>query len=115
MLLYKALVQSHFDYALIIWNPHFVKDIESIEGVQSRATKMIPEIKHLPYPERFKILNLPTMAYRQARGDMIEVFKISAHNYDVKTSIVLNFREKLNISLRWHEFTLEHKRISVQQ
>ena len=27
-------------------------------------------------------------------------------------SNVLNFREKLNISLRGHEFTLEHKRLS---
>ena len=42
--LYKALVRSHFDYAMIIWNPHSVKHIESIEGVQRRATKMIPEI-----------------------------------------------------------------------
>ena len=46
---------------------------------------------------------------------MIEVFKILAHIYDSKTtSNVLNFREKyeLNISLRGHEFTLEHKRLS---
>ena len=36
-----------------------------------------------------------------------------AHIYDSKTtSNVLNFREKLNISLRGHEFTLEHKRLS---
>ena len=111
--LYKALVRSHFDYAMIIWNPHLVKHIESIEGVQRRATKMIPEIKHLPYSERLQILKLPTMAYRRARGDMIEVFKIVAHIYDSKTtSNVLNFREKLNISLRGHEFTLEHKRLS---
>ena len=41
------------------------------------------------------------MTYRRARGDMIEVFKIVAHIYDSKTtSNVLNFREKLNISLR---------------
>ena len=30
----------------------------------------------------------------------------------VCSSNVLNFREKLNISLRGHEFTLEHKRLS---
>ena len=52
--LYKALVRSHFDYAMIIWNSHMVKHIESIEGVQRRATKMIPELKHLSYPERLK-------------------------------------------------------------
>ena len=63
---------------------------------------------------RLQILKLPTMAYRRARGDTIEVFTIVAHIYDSKTSNVLNFREKLNISLRLrgHEFTLEHKRLS---
>ena len=50
-----------------------IKHIESIEGVQRRTTKMIP-VKHLSYPERLKKLKLPTMAYRRARGDMIEVF-----------------------------------------
>ena len=45
---------------MIIWNPHTVKYIESIEGVQRRATKMIPEIKKLSYPERLKYLRLPT-------------------------------------------------------
>ena len=49
--LYKAMVRSHFDYAMIIWNPHAVKYIESIEGVQRRATKMVPELKKLSYPE----------------------------------------------------------------
>ena len=29
-----------------------VKHIESIEGVQRKATKMIPDLKHLSYPER---------------------------------------------------------------
>ena len=76
------------------------------------AQVSLPEIKHLPYSERLQILKLPTMAYRRARGDMIEVFKIVAHIYDSKTSNVLNFREKLNISLRGHEFTLENKRFS---
>ena len=103
MPLYKALVRSHFDYAMIIWNPHMVKHIESIEGVQRRATKMIPELKHLSYPERLKKLKLPTVAYRRARGAI----------YDNKTTDnVLSFRENMNISLRGHEFTLEHKRLS---
>ena len=105
--LYKALVRSHFDYAMIIWNPHMVKHIESIEGVQRRATKMIPELKHLSYPERLKKLKLPTMAYRRARGDMIEVFKIVVQIYDNKTTDnFLSFRENMNMSLRGHEFTL---------
>ena len=110
--LYKAMVRSHFDYAMIIWNPHTVKYIESIEGVQRRATKMIPEIKKLSYPERLKYLRLPTMAYRRARGDMIEVYKIIKEIYDSKTTCnILKYRDKIHLSLRGHNYILEHKRL----
>ena len=37
---------------------------------------MVPELKKLSYPEKLKCLRLPTMAYRRARGDMIEVYKL---------------------------------------
>ena len=45
--LYKSLVRSHFDYAMVVWSPHLVKYINAIEGVQRRATKIIPTIKIL--------------------------------------------------------------------
>jgi len=38
-----------------------------------RATKLVTSIKHLPYAERLKALQLPTLKYRRYRGDMIEV------------------------------------------
>ena len=80
-----------------------VKYIESIEGVQRRATKIMPDHKHVSHPEKLKKLKLPTMAYCRARGDMIEVFKIVAQIYDNKTTDnVLSFREKMKISLRGH-------------
>ena len=110
--LYKSLIRSHFDYAMIIWCPNLGKVIDSIESVQRRATKMIPEIKKLSYPERLKYLNLPTLAYRRARGDMIEVFKIISNIYSSKsTEQILSMREKKHILLRGHKFTLEHNRL----
>ena len=83
----------------------------------ARATKMIPDLKHLSYPERLKkttkVTNHGRRIDRRARGDMIEVFKIVAQIYDNKTTDnVLSFRRNMNISLRGHEFTLEHKRLS---
>ena len=110
--LYKAMVKSHFDYAMIIWNLHAVKYIESIEGVQRRATKIVPELKKLSYPERLKCLRLPTMAYCRARGDMIEVYKIVKGIYDSKTTgNILKYRDKIHLSLRGHNYILEHKRL----
>ena len=44
--------------------------------VQHRATKLIPEISHLPYHDRLKYLNLTTLELRRHRGDLIETFKV---------------------------------------
>jgi len=39
-----------------IWSPHYQKDIELVEGVQRRATKLIDEVRNLHYEERIKKL-----------------------------------------------------------
>ena len=74
---------------------------------------MIPEIKKLSYPERLQKLGLPTLAYRRARGEMIEVFKIISNIYDDKvTTNILTMRlNNSNMGLRGHDYTLEQKRI----
>ena len=67
-------------------------DIEIIEIVQKRATKLIISLKHLFCSERLKQLQLPTLKYRRLRGDMIQVSKwyISMY-YDVCAAVKLNF------------------------
>lgn len=52
------------------------KDIESVEKIQERATKPVPELKDLTYTERLKKLKLPSLADRRRRDDMIQTFKI---------------------------------------
>jgi len=51
-------------------------NIDSIKRVQRKATKLINELKSLPYEQRLKKLNLRTMRYIRLRGDMIETYKI---------------------------------------
>ena len=62
-------------------------DIELVEKVQKRTTKLIISLKHLTYTERLKQLQLPTLKYRRLRGDMIEVFNM-VHKY---AAVKLNF------------------------
>jgi ribonuclease P/MRP protein subunit RPP40 len=74
--LYKSLVRSHLEYCVQAWRPYLKKDIELIEGVQRRATKLIKSLKDETYENRFKKLHLTSMETRRLRGDLIEVFKM---------------------------------------
>ena len=76
LLLYKGLVRSIIEHAGTVWSPYKMKDIERVEGVQRRATAQLPGMKGKEYEERLKELKLPTLRYRRARGDMIQVYKI---------------------------------------
>ena len=73
--LYLALVRPHLDYAVQFWSPYYRKDIDFLEAVQRRMTRMIPGIRNLSYKDRLKCLNLHSLERRRTRGDMIEVFK----------------------------------------
>jgi hypothetical protein len=111
--LYKAMVRTHFDYASTIWNPHLIRHRDSIEGVQRRATKQIPNMSHLNYSDRLKLLNLPTLAYRRVRGDMIEAYKITNNKYDKEIcNDTFNMRKnELRPGLRGHNYTITQERI----
>ena len=63
------------------------------ESVQHRATRMIPGFAKLTYEERLKRMKLPTLAYRRARGDAIEVFKYLHNIYRVDSTQLLPLRD----------------------
>ena len=56
--LYKSLVRPHLEYSIQAWRPHFQKDIDLLEGVQRRATKLIFYLKYKSYEERLRCLNI---------------------------------------------------------
>ena len=64
------------EYCVQAWSPHLRKDIDLMEKVQRRATKMVRGLKQHSYQRRLKVLGLQTLEQRRIRGDMIEVFKI---------------------------------------
>ena len=47
--LYKSLVLPHLDHAVQFWSPHLRRDIDKMEKLQRRATKIIPEIRNHSY------------------------------------------------------------------
>ena len=67
ILLYKAMVRPHLEYASCVWCPHLKKDRDLIEQVHWQATRLAPETNGLPYNSRLKELQLPTLNYRRQR------------------------------------------------
>ena len=53
-LIFKGRVRPLLEYATPVWNPHLIGQIDSIEAVQKRATRMVPGLSHLSYPERLR-------------------------------------------------------------
>jgi len=56
--LYKALVRPLLEYCTAAWSLHYVKDNEKLEKIQHRFSKLIPELKDLPYKDRIERLGL---------------------------------------------------------
>ena len=49
--LYKAMIRPQLEYGNAVWHPYLRKDIDSIEAVQKRFTKLIPGLTDLSYQD----------------------------------------------------------------
>ena len=105
--LYTSLVRPHLEYAQCIWSPHLKKYQRQIENVQFRATKLIDKLQNVNYPERLKRLNLPTLAFRRFRGDLIELYK-HFHCYD--RDIISDSFQPKHRSNRRHGYQIYERR-----
>ena len=50
--LYKTIVRPHLEYCIQAWRPYRKKDIDILERVQRRATKMIQKLRNISYEMR---------------------------------------------------------------
>jgi ribonuclease P/MRP protein subunit RPP40 len=74
--LYKSLVRPRLEYCVQAWSPYLRKDIDMIERVQRRATRLIEGFMDISYEDRLEQTGLISLEKRRVRGDLIQVFKI---------------------------------------
>ena len=91
--LYKSLVRPHLEYCVQAWRPFLQQDIDNIERVQRRATRMISELANLEYSERLRRCNLTILEIRRHRANLLEVYRIVHGMEDLDPGKFFVFRD----------------------
>lgn len=93
--LFIAIVRPILEYANQVWSPYLIKDIDAVENVQGRATRLIPSLKHLRYEERLKTL-------------VVDRWN-SLPDYVINEEIVIKFENNLDKAWSEQDIKFDHK------
>ena len=64
------------EYGIQVWSPYVKKDAELLDKINHRVTRMVRELRHLPYEQRITSLNMLDFKRRGIQADLILVYRI---------------------------------------
>ena len=114
-MLYKSFVLPILDYCCVAWCPFYVKDIDSLERVQRRFTRMLPVNRHLPYEARLQKYGITTLYARRFKFDLVCMYKIVHGLIDIPRDHLFTF--DFVSRTRGHQFKVKSKcaRLDIQK
>lgn len=108
--LLTTYVRPILEFAGPAWCPELVRDVNLLEGVQRRFTRLPYGRTRPSYEERLHRMNLPTFRDRRLRGDLIVTYRALHSFFGVDLSHMFN----LNVThLRGHQYKLKKQRFST--
>ncbi len=97
-------MRPHLQFAKEATIPTLRADINQLEKVQRLATRLVRGLRHMPYEERLRQLNLFSLKCRRLRADLILAFKIFKGEVDLNPAEF--FLRPPRAGLRGHTYRL---------